>query len=93
MHRRRKYLLLLFLNELKPLIPEDVLTKSGYINDICRYISDRLNDQLTLDSLAKRFYVGRATLTKDFRREMGMSVVEFITTVRINRANCFCREI
>lgn len=83
---RLKYLLLLFVNELRPLIPDTVPAKSTYINDVCLYISENPAKRFTLDSLAGHFFVGRATLTKDFRRKMGMSVVEFITTVRVNRA-------
>ncbi|MBQ2708878.1 MAG: helix-turn-helix transcriptional regulator [Clostridia bacterium] len=89
---RLKYLLLLFLNELRPLIPDTVPAKSSYINDVCLYISENPAERFTLDSLAERYFVGRATLTKDFRRGMGMSVVEFITTVRINHAKALLQE-
>lgn len=89
---RLKYLLLLFLNELRPLIPDAVSSKFTYINDVCLHVSEHLDDRLTLDLLADRFFVGRSTLTKDFRREMGMSVGEFITTVRVNHAKALLQE-
>ena len=89
---RLKHLLLLFLNEMKPLIPDAVSAKSTYINDVCLYISGHPEERMTLDALADRFFVGRATLTSDFRRTMGMSVGEFITTVRVNRAKVLLQE-
>ena len=83
---RLKYLLLLFINELQPLIPDEDSVKSSYINDVCVYITEHITEQLPLDMLADRFFVGRTKLTGDFRRTMGMSIVEFITAVRVNRA-------
>ncbi|MBE6613377.1 MAG: helix-turn-helix domain-containing protein [Ruminococcaceae bacterium] len=89
---RLKYLLLLFLNELKPLIPDDISTQSTYISDVCLFISDHIEQRLSLDLLAERFFVGRTTLTGDFRRVMDMSVVEFITATRLNRAKLLLQE-
>lgn len=82
---RLRHLLLLFLNELRPLIPGSTAHKPSYINDVCLYISEHPAENLSLDSLAERFFVGRTKLTRDFRRMMDMSVVDFITAVRINR--------
>ncbi|MBO5220244.1 MAG: helix-turn-helix domain-containing protein [Clostridia bacterium] len=89
---RLKYLLLLFLNDLRPLIPDAVSSKSTYINDVCLFITEHRREPLLLDDIAKRFFVGRTTLTGAFRREMGMSVGEFITTVRVNHAKALLQE-
>ena len=89
---RRRHLLLLFLNDLKPLIPHAVTAKISYISDVCVYITENLPSKITLDHLSERFFVGRTKLTKDFRRAMSMSVVEFITTVRVNHAKTLLQE-
>jgi len=89
---RLKHLLLLFLNELHPHISSGSSAKSNYINDVCLHIIEHPEERFTLDLLADRFFVGRSTLTKDFRREMGMSVGEFITTVRVNHAKALLQE-
>ncbi|MBE6612258.1 MAG: helix-turn-helix transcriptional regulator [Ruminococcaceae bacterium] len=81
---RLKYLLLLFLNELRPLIPGGTTHKPSYINDVCLYISEHPAENLSLDLLAERFFVGRTKLTRDFRRVMDMSVGSFIAAVRVN---------
>jgi len=65
---RLKYLLLLFLNDLRPLIPDAVSSKSTYINDVCLFITEHQREPLFLDDIAKRFFVGRTTLTGAFRR-------------------------
>lgn len=89
---RLKHLLLLFLNELKPLVPPEVLRENSYVNDICCYIADHLRERLTIDTLTNQFFVGRTKLTKDFRRTMSMTVVEFITTVRVNHAKTMLQD-
>ena len=81
---RLKHLLLLFLNELRPLISGKTTSQLSYINDVCLYINEHPSENLSLDSLAERFFVGRTKLTRDFRRMMDMSVGSFITAIRIN---------
>jgi len=80
---RLRYLLLLFLNDMAPLIPSDVPRKSDYINSVCMYISEHPEQQLSLDALSERFFVGRTSLTREFRRRMNMSVTEFVTVSRV----------
>jgi len=89
---RLQHLLLLFLNELKPLVPQSALSEHTYINDVCYYITEHPREQLTLRHLSDRFFVGRTKLTEDFRRAMSMTITEFITKVRIRRAKILLQE-
>ena len=60
--------------------------RRNYISGVCRYIDQNLTDTLTLDNLAEKFFICRAKLTQDFRAQLGMSVGEYITMTRINKA-------
>lgn len=80
---RLRYLLLLFLNEMSPLIPSPPTSKGDFVNEICLYISEHPEANLSLPSLCERFYVGRANLTRTFRKRMNLSVGEFVTVTRV----------
>ena len=81
---RLKYLLLLFMNELEPLIPEkESGTRRNLINNVCMYINEHPAEDLSLNALSKKFFVAKSSLTHEFRRRMDMSIGEFITTSRV----------
>jgi len=81
---RLKYLLLLFLNELEPLIPErEHSEKNNLINSVCMYINEHPADNLSLDTLSAKFFVAKSSLTHEFRRRMNMSVGEFVISSRV----------
>lgn len=48
------------------------------INEIIRYISENLNDKITLDELATRFYLSKYYLCHEFKRTTGFSVFDYI---------------
>ena len=62
------------------------------MQELLRYIVEHLDEPLTLDSLAERFYVSRAKLTKDFRTMVNTSLHEYVTDVRLHRAKILLRE-
>ena len=90
---RLKYLLLLFLNEMEPLIPvQEGGEKNRLINDVCMYINEHPAENLSLDILSERFFVAKSSLTHEFRRRMGMSVGDFITASRVMHVKNLLRE-
>ena len=98
--RRRKYLLLLLLNELSgitsvrtpELYPHKLDRQKRYIDDVCAYIRNHFPENLSLDGLADRFFVSRAKLTHDFREAVNMSCGDYILAVRISRAKQLLQE-
>jgi len=81
---RLKYLLLLFLNELDPLISaQEGGEKNNLINKVCNYINEHPSEKLSLDTLSEKFFVAKSSLTHEFRRRMNMSVGDFITVSRV----------
>ncbi len=57
---------------------EDNLNYNEKINDVIRYISENLNDKITLDELANQFYLSKYYLCHEFKRTTGFSVFDYI---------------
>ncbi len=54
--------------------------------DILDYIDLNLNSKITIDDLSKKFYYNRYYLMKLFKKEIGITIFEYINTLRINNA-------
>lgn len=68
---------------------DSYLVKSGIYNTIQKvteYINNNYHSDISLDSLADRFYISRAGLTRSFKNITGITIVQYLTTVRIRRA-------
>jgi len=48
------------------------------INEVIRYISENLNDKISLDELASQFYLSKYYLCHEFKRITGFSVFDYI---------------
>lgn len=53
---------------------------------IKEYIDRHLDEQITLDILSTRFHYSRSYITSQFRNHMGMSIMEYTSHLRIERA-------
>ena len=78
------------LNILKNCQPEGFFSRSrpsgSYINGIVRYISDNLSPTMTAEEIAAGFFVSRAKLAADFKRETGMTLKQYIELLCAERA-------
>lgn len=90
---RQKYLLALLHNELCACSKNTAQSskknsseKEQRIYAVCVYIQRHYREKLSLDSLAEIHFMSRATLTRQFRNVLGMSVSEYIRRVRISYA-------
>ncbi len=62
------------------------------IDDVFTYINHHYNEPLTLDSLANRFFLNKSTLSKMFKKQLMLTVHEYITMKRINTAKLLIEE-
>lgn len=69
-------------------------TKTGkQVRQIQDYISDNLsNAELSLASIAKEFYISSSHLSRIFKQETGQTLVEYITKLRIAKAEKLLKE-
>lgn len=68
---------------------DSYLVKSGIYNtiqNVTEYINNNYQSDISLDFLADRFYISRASLTKSFKNITGITIVQYLTTVRIRKA-------
>ena len=56
------------------------------VHDIAMYLQGHTGDNVTLDEVAKQFYMSKSYLTRVFRNITGFSVIEYITYIRVRKA-------
>lgn len=96
---RRELLIALIYNDLAPLMPKKItMAHPGNISgeqrilNICRYISEHFNEKLTLEGIAREFFISRSALVRDFRLLLDTTVVEYITNVRVAKAKTYLKS-
>lgn len=50
---------------------------------ILKYIEENINNKITIQDLEKIFFYNRYYIMKLFKKEIGMSVIEYINSIRI----------
>ncbi|MCD7858269.1 MAG: AraC family transcriptional regulator [Clostridiales bacterium] len=65
---------------------QQLATCSARIRLVCEYISNHPEEKLTLELLAQKAGYTQTYLSRRFRQEMGMSIVDYIRQIRLERA-------
>ena len=58
----------------------------GYVAEVASFIGDHLDERLTIENIAERFFVSRSKLIYDFKAYSRLGVSEYITLGRVERA-------
>ena len=64
----------------------DTQHEENYIIDVIKYIYEHLGENLKIEEIATLFFVSKSKLTYDFRAYCNMSIHEYITLERIEKA-------
>jgi AraC-like DNA-binding protein len=56
------------------------------------YLHERLGEPLTLDEVARKFHLGKSTLTALFQKERGMGMIAYVNRLRIEEAGRLIHE-
>ena len=56
------------------------------------YLQGHTDENMSLDDLAKKFFMSKSYLTRVFRNVTGFSVVEYITYIRVQKAQQLLRD-
>ena len=56
------------------------------LEEICRWLDEHLEESISLDRLSAKFAVSRSVLTKTFRQHTGTSIVDYLTSRRLEKA-------
>lgn len=62
------------------------------INDIVSYIGDNYMSEITLPILANHFHISRSHLSRTFKKVTGLTIVEYLNSVRISQAQKLLRN-
>ena len=65
---------------------------NNLICDILNYIDEHINDKISIDSLASTFYFNRFYIMKLFKRELNISINEYINCIRIYNSTILIRN-
>lgn len=78
---------ILFLLNTEENLAQRTKESGSRLNDILRYINDHYPTLNGIDDIAEHFYVSKYHLCRTFSRDMGMTLVAYLNTVKI-RAAC-----
>ena len=92
--KARRRLLQAELEANQKAVPETVV-KTGVhqkVHEVALYLQTHIHESVSLEELAQRFFMSRSYLTRSFRNITGFSVVEYMTYIRIQKAQQLLRE-
>lgn len=95
--KKNLYLLDLLLT-IYPFISEFPLTDNStqrttpLVSEVIHYINLHLTEPITLDMLAKQFFVSKFNLCRQFKKETGFTIIQYINSSRIRLACSLIRE-
>ena len=92
--KARRRLLHAELEANQKVLPETVV-KTGVhqkVHEVALYLQTHIHESVSLEELAQRFFMSRSYLTRSFRNVTGFSVVEYMTYIRIQKAQQLLRE-
>ena len=56
---------------------------NSLVCDILEYIDKNINNEITIDELSNRFYFDKTYIMKRFKREIGVTIHDYINKIRI----------
>lgn len=70
---------------------ENENTGARNLTPVKKYIDENYNQKITLDMLAEKFYINKFYMTRLFKKQFGISIVNYILQVRITHAKQLLR--
>ncbi|MBQ7045944.1 MAG: helix-turn-helix transcriptional regulator [Clostridia bacterium] len=67
-------------------------SRTAYIHHVMQYLAENYQENITLEELAQRYYISRAKLVCDFKKQNGMTINEYISLIRINNAQNILKQ-
>ena len=72
--------------------PHKTTQISPVIDDVFTYINQHYQEHLTLDGLASQFFINKYTLSRMFKKQLMVTVHEYITMKRISTSKLLIKE-
>lgn len=59
---------------------------SGKLKDVVHYLDEHYTEDITLDGLAEQFYISKYYLSREFKKEFGTTIIQYILSKKITNA-------
>lgn len=59
---------------------------SGKLRNVMHYLDEHYAETISLDYLAERFYISKYYLSREFKKEFGTTIIQYILTKKITNA-------
>lgn len=60
--------------------------------EVCMYVLEHIEEELSVKILSERLFISKSYLSDIFKQNMGISLLEYITMVKMERAKMLLRE-
>ena len=83
------------LYEVSEMLPDDMQPAGDtppYIQDLLLYVVENIGDDLSAQTLARKYFVGHTKLAKDFKASLGITLLEYVTAIRLTQAKRWLTE-
>ena len=60
-----------------------IMYSNNLVCDIIEYLNNNINKEITIDELSNIFFFNRTYLMKRFKKELGISIFDYINSMRI----------
>ncbi len=67
-------------------LDKNIVQSTQFVLEIIKYIEQHFNENVTLEHLCRRFFVGESSLCKKFKSVLKCSVHDYILLTRLNKA-------
>lgn len=74
------------LLQLSQAIVQRQVREKAKMSDIASFIEQHYQSELSLQDIAKRFFVSREYVSRKFKQEYDVNITDYISSVRINKA-------
>lgn len=78
--------LVMKIRELCPMV------KSDLINSVFNYVLTHVDEKITLNLMANQLFVNKTYLSHTFKVEVGMTFMEYLTSIKVERAKYMLEE-
>ena len=65
---------------------------NNLVCNIIKYINNNINKELTIDELSFQFYFNKTYIMKKFKKELNITIHEYINTMRIYNSLIFFKD-
>ena len=70
----------------------DIMFSNELVCNVIEYLNNNINKEITIDELSMQFYFNKTYIMKRFKRELGVSIHEYINTIRIYNSLSYFRD-